>query len=144
MAFKWSNANSDQSPATISLPKKAEAHTKGMCLAINRTNSNLEKATASSTTITVRAIAMGNAASGDAESLVVLVSPTQIWEADLTNNSSINHCGDRMILTDEGTVNNTGTDDTTTAGVVEFLKPVGEASDKKGLVRFIAPQNITA
>ncbi len=145
MALKWSNANSDQSPATIKLVKKAEAQTKGMILAVNRSNSNFEKATSSSTTLTVRAVAYGNAVAGDEEVLAVLLNSSQIWEADLTNNSSAAHIGDFMVIgANEGLVNNTGTNDTTTAGVFEFIKPVGDAADKKGLVRFIGPQNITA
>lgn len=55
--------------------------------------------------------------------------------ADTTNNTSITHNYQRMILTNSQTVNNTGTD--SAVGVVEQVAVVGAASDKKILCRIL-------
>lgn len=55
--------------------------------------------------------------------------------ADTTNNTSAAMNGQRMILTDSLTVNNTGTDNA--SGVVEQVQPYGVASDKKALFKFV-------
>jgi hypothetical protein len=52
-----------------------------------------------------------------------------------TNNSNASHTNQRMVLTDAGTVNNTGTDNAN--GIVEQLGVVGNAADKKIIVKFV-------
>lgn len=53
-----------------------------------------------------------------------------------TNNSSATHNYQRMVLTDENEVNNTGTDSTSDAAIFMQLAPVGAAADKKIRGRF--------
>ncbi len=58
-----------------------------------------------------------------------------LFVVDTTNNSNEAHNGQRMVLTDSVTVNNTGTDDAD--GIVEQVEAYGDPSDKKILVRFV-------
>ena len=66
--------------------------------------------TATSDHFTRKAVAIELVASGTAEVKAILVNDLQLWEADATNSSDAADDGDRMILTDSVTVNNTGTD----------------------------------
>jgi hypothetical protein len=54
---------------------------------------------------------------------------------DSTNNSNAAHYGQRMVLTNSTTVNNTGTDDA--AGLVYQVGVYGAAADKKLVVKFV-------
>jgi hypothetical protein len=49
-----------------------------------------------------------------------------------------------MVLTDQRTVNNTGTDSTTVNGVFEQLGVVGAVNTKRIVGRILAAPNITA
>ena len=149
MAFKYSNANVDTSPAFIKVAKPSGAILKGGMLdwSTGASGSNgLTAATSSSTVLTIGAVAEQAAASGDAEVLALLINPNMLFIADATNSSSDDHNGQRMILTDSVTVNNTGTDVTTFAGkaVVRQIKPIGVAADKKILVQILTPSTLTA
>ncbi len=149
MAFKWSSANNDQSPASQRLPKTGVATTKGGVLdwVAGADGSNgVAAATSSSTVLTIGAVSQSTETAGALDQLAVLISPTQVWLADLTNNSDPAHNGQRMTLTDAFTVNNTGTDVTTFAGkaIVRQLRQVGVNTDKKALVQFCAPSTLTA
>ena len=66
---------------------------------------------------------------------VIEIFENDTFVADVTNNSNVAHNGQRMILTDSLTVNNTGTD--SASGVVEQVEPYGAAADKKILVKFV-------
>lgn len=61
----------------------------------------------------------------------ILVQPNQIWEATSTNNANAAHNGDRMTLTDQASVNNTGADVDTV--VVSFIQKgyAGATTDKR-------------
>ena len=65
-----------------------------------------------------------------------LINPSQIWEVQSANNSNVTHNGQRMILTDENTVNNTGTDSASDTALVIQFGTAGAASDKRISVRF--------
>lgn len=58
-----------------------------------------------------------------------LVQPGQIWEAETANNSAVAHNGDRMVLTDENMIDNTGTDATGVTAVFLQLYTLGAAAD---------------
>jgi len=53
----------------------------------------------------------------------------------VTNNSDADHNGQAMVLTDETTVNNTGT--TSGTGIIQQVEPYGAASDKLIIGRFL-------
>lgn len=149
MSFKWSNANSDQSPALQRLPKTGVATTKYGVLdwVSGADGSNgVAASTSSSTVLTIGAISMESATAAALDQLAVLISPSQVWLADLVNNSDAAHNGQRMTLSDAFTVNNTGSDVTTFAGkaIVRQLRQVGVNTDKKALVMFMTPASLTA
>lgn len=58
------------------------------------------------------------------------VVPGQRWVAQVVNNSAAADNGDRMLLTDENTVNNTGTDNTSEEAVFIQISPIGAATEK--------------
>jgi len=94
-------------------------------------------ATSAATRSQIKGISTESISAGDA---LTTLGIDQIFEndtflADTTNNSNAAHTGQRMVLTDSLTVNNTGTDDAN--GVVEQMAVVGAAADKKILVRFV-------
>ena len=78
-----------------------------------------------------KAVAVAAATTNDTKVLGIIVLPGQIWEATSTNNASSSHNGDRMTLTDESTVNNTGADVDTV--VVSFIQKgfAGATTDKR-------------
>src|SRR3990167_3852028 len=61
----------------------------------------------------------------------IFVHPQQIWEVESANNSNTDHNGDRMVLTDQNTVNNTGTNSTDSISAVIQTGIAGAASDKR-------------
>jgi len=98
-------------------------------------------ATASSTTANIYAVAMETVTSAATQLLTCIIKPTQRWTADVTNTANTAHGYQRMILTDKSTVNNTGTDSTTSSGVFEQLGVVGTT---RIVGRFLVVANITA
>jgi len=84
-----------------------------------------------------KAIVQKAITSADTVASVILVNPWMLIEADSANNSDITHNGDRMLLTDQNTVNNTGTDNTSEeANFVQF-GIAGAAADKRILGYFL-------
>jgi len=96
--------------------------------------------TSSSNHFTTKAIALEDKTSSDTLVRLLLVDTVNLYVAESANNSSANHNGDLMVLTDTNTVNNTGTNSTSVAAVVQQIVPIGSASDKKILVRFCGLQ----
>jgi len=66
---------------------------------------------------------------------VIRPSDEDTYIFPVTNNSDVTHNGQAMILTDEVTVNNTGT--TSATGIVQQVEPYGAASDKLIIGRFL-------
>jgi len=67
---------------------------------------------------------------------VQVVDTTQEWEVEAANSSSASHNGDAMVLTDQNTINNSGTNSTAKEAIVVQIKPVGAAADKRIRVKF--------
>lgn len=67
-----------------------------------------------------------------------MVTPGQIWVAETANNSAAVDNGDRMLLSDANTVNNTGTDNTSEEACFIQLRPIGAAAEKRvaGIIVF--------
>lgn len=65
------------------------------------------------------------------EVMVRFVKPGQLWDAESGSNSSASHNGDRMLLTDQNTVNNTGTDNTSQEAVFIQLGTISVAGDQR-------------
>ncbi len=73
----------------------------------------------------------------DVECVAVPITGGQFWEADLANNSAAGQVGQRAILTDHDTVNNTGSDASGNDAMVRIVRVIGAATDKKALVKFM-------
>lgn len=102
------------------------------------------KATASSTVESLAGIVLENTTTSDTSVLVQKINGNDEYIVDVANNSAATDNFQRMILTDENTVNNTHTDDTTDNAVFMQLAPVGAASDKKIRGVFIQNQDRAA
>lgn len=137
MAFKRKRGGNDgfQRYDTSSL-----AVTVGDLLAFDRTNEVAIKATATSSMEDIVGVAVETIASAATSVLVQRIGADDEYEVATTNNSAANNY-QRMILTDEATVNNTGTDSTSDAAVVMQISTVGAAADKKILVRLVTKQD---
>lgn len=68
----------------------------------------------------------------------LVVSVGQHWACETANNSAAADNGDRMLLTDTNTVNNTGTDNTSEEACVIQLDPLGAATDLR-IVGIVVP-----
>lgn len=79
-----------------------------------------------------KGVCMEAATSSDTTVLVKIVNPKQVWKCEVANTVNTSHNGDRMVLTDRNTVNNTGTDSTAEEAVVIQTG----ASGTEGLFRF--------
>lgn len=76
-------------------------------------------------------------ASTDTLAKGLLLRSNDMVIAETVNNSAAADNGDRMVLTDQNTVNNTGTDNTGQTAVFIQHRPVGAAADKRVLGWFI-------
>lgn len=109
----------------------------GDVVAYDRANEIVIKATASSTIEELAGVVVEATTTADTSVLLQELVDGDEYIADTANNSSTAHNYHRMLLTDENTVNNTGTDDTTDAAVFMQIATVGAAGDKKILGRFV-------
>lgn len=99
----------------------SQAYTIGDVLAYSRSAADVIPGTATTLTTDVAAVAMETVASTATSILGCLVASRQRWSADVTNATNVAHNFQRMILTDARTVNNTGTDSTTSAAIITQL-----------------------
>lgn len=109
----------------------------GDVLDFDRSNAVVVLGTSSSTTETLSAVSVESATTADTEVLCQLISENDEYVVDTTNNSNASHNYQRMVLTDEDQVNNTGTDSTADEAVFLQLGIVGAVGDKKIRGRFI-------
>lgn len=113
----------------------------GDLLAFDRTNNVVILATSSTSREDVAGVALEARTTADTTVLVQQVSDNDEYIVDTTNNSATTMNYERMVLTDENAVNNTGTDSTSDAAIFEQLQPVGAAADKKIRGRFVPVQD---
>jgi len=130
---------------TIKNPSRSlDTYNKGASIVLVK-GELLEKATggltqpANSSTVRSEVIGLCNQSISAADSLTQ-VPYIEIFENDLfivdsTNNSNAAHNGQRMVLTDSETVNNTGTDNVN--GIVQQEEVYGVAADRKIIVKFV-------
>lgn len=95
----------------------SQAYAIGDAVAFSRSAATVIPATATTINANIVGIAMEAKTSSDTSLLVCLITPGQTWQADNANATSTTHNYQRMILTDKGTVNNTGTDSANSAAV---------------------------
>lgn len=109
---------SDPNPTVYQLVTIAsQAYQVGDLVQLSRTAADVTPATSSTICANVFGVAMSAQASTDTQMLVALATDQQTWQADNTNTPNVAHNFQRMVLTDKGTVNNTGTDSTSSAAV---------------------------
>ena len=116
----------------------------GELLAWDRAAETMIAATSSSTPESLAGVTVAAVASADTTAQVQELTDGDEWIADTTNNSDAAHNYHRMLLTDSVTVNNTASDDTTDAAVIEQIAPVGAAASKKILCRIVRVQDRAA
>ncbi len=95
----------------------SQAFSIGDAVMLSTTAGTVVPATSSTTPSKLIGVAMEAKVSGDTTLLVTLINPHQTWAADGANPADATKNLQRMVLTDKGTVNNTGTD-STAAGAV--------------------------
>ncbi len=89
-------------------------------------------ATSSTTHENIMGIAMETVASTATSLLIAIIEPSQQWECEVANTVTANDNSQNMVLTDANTVNNTHTDSTATAAIVQQIGVIGA----KGLFQF--------
>lgn len=98
-------------------PISSQAYQVGDLVAFSRSTGVVVPATSTTIGAALVGVVMSAQVSSDIAVLVALVTDNQTWQADNTNATNVAHDGQRMVLTDKGTVNNTGTDSTASAAV---------------------------
>ena len=99
------------------------------------------KCTSTSNFFTRKAIVMETATSAS-NILCQEVYSDDVIEAECANSSDVAHNGDRMVLTDENTVNNTGTDNTSQTACFIQDGTVGAGSELRLVGRVIVGNGV--
>lgn len=115
--------------------------TAGDLLAYDRSNNVAILATNSSSVEDLVGVAVEDKTTSDTSVLVQKIQKNDEYLVDTTNNSTEDSNYERMVLTDEATVNNTGTDSASDAAVFMQLRTIDSASDKKIVGRFVTVQD---
>lgn len=108
----------------------------GDLVAFNRSAYKVVKATSSSQVYDLAGIVVEATTTSDTQVKLQRIMSGDVYKVDVTNNSDATHNYQRMLLTDENTVNNTGTDDTTDEAVFLQTGTVGATTDKKIIGEF--------
>lgn len=109
--------------------------------AFDRANEVLISGTSGTSIEDVAGVFTTAVSSGDTEAQVQEIVDLDVFIADTTNATSSDHNMHRMVLTDSVTVNNTASDDTSDAAIIQQIAPVGASSDNKILCRFVRVQD---
>lgn len=113
----------------------------GDLVAFDRSAGTVIKATSSTSAEDIAGVVVEATTTANTSVLVQTVNELDEFVAPTTNNSNSTHNYQRMVLTDENEVNNTGTDSTSDAAVVMQIAPVGAAADKKIRCRIVRVQD---
>lgn len=115
----------------LELPITSNAVTAGDMLELDVGAANWTDADSGTQNWQLKAVATETVASTATVVLCQLVALGQVWACETVNDSASADNGDRMLLTDTNTVNNTGTDNTSEEAVVIQLTPMGTAADDR-------------
>lgn len=139
MSFDRKSGNDD---GFIRLSISSLALAVGDLVTFDRSLGIVIKATSSSSVEDLAGVVVEATTTADTTVLCQKISNEDTeFVASTTNNSNSAHNYQRMVLTDQATVNNTGTDSTNDAAVVMQLYPVGVAADKKIRCRLVRIQD---
>lgn len=122
---------------SIYLPVSSLAVTKDTLMMADRANNVLIKATSAAATTNSLWLARETVANTATQIKVEPVLATELYEVDCTNNTAATQILERMVLTDEATINNTDTDSAVNEGIFEALYVKGAVGDKKLVGRFL-------
>ena len=117
------------------------AITIGDLLAYSRSAGTLIKATSSSSVEDIAGVAEETITTAATSVLYRPADPDDLYEVSSTNNANSSHNYQRMVLTDENEVNNTGTDSTSDAAVFLQEGYSGAVGDKLLIGRIITKQD---
>lgn len=113
----------------------SQAYTLGDLVYLDRTSDAVDVLPVSvgnGTPNSIFGVAMQTVTSAATTLLVAVVEPWQVWLADATNTSVVNHKYQRMIIgAGAGIVNNTGTDVSGSTAIFQQTGVVGALSAKK-------------
>lgn len=109
----------------------------GDTMAWDRSNAIVGLATSSSSLEDLAGVAVEAATTSDTVLLMQKITEDDEYVVETANNSNATHNAQRMVLTDENTVNNTGSDSTADEAVFLQLGIVGAVGDKKIRGKFI-------
>lgn len=113
----------------------------GDLAAYDRSNHVVIKATSSTSLEDLAGVVVAATTTADTVVLLQEIQRGDKYIVNTTNNSNANHNYQRMVLTDENEVNNTGTDSTSDAAVFTQEGTVGAAADKLIIGRFTEAQD---
>jgi len=113
----------------------------GDLVAYDRSNHVVIKATSSTSIEDVAGVVVEATTTADTTVLLQEIVDGDVYSVDSTNNSNEDHNYQRMVLTDESHVNNTGTDSTNDAAVFMQTGTIGAVGDKKIVGRFVRVQD---
>lgn len=113
----------------------------GDLVAFDRSANTVIKATSSTSIEDVAGVVVEATTTSDTSVLVQRITKDDEYIVNTTNDTNVNMNYERMVLTDENEVNNTGTDSTNDAALFMQLAPVGAASDKLIRGRFVLVQD---
>lgn len=113
------------------LPITSNAVTSGDMLALAAGSATWADAAATTEHWQLKAVAVETVTTAATEVGCIIVQPGQVWEVESANNSAAADNGDRMLLTDTNTVNNTGTDNTSEEACFVQLGTLGAAADAR-------------
>ena len=95
----------------------SQAYQIGDLVQLSRSAATVTPATSATICANVFGVAMEAKTATDTQLLVCKITEAQTWTADNTNTAVSTDNGQRMVLTDKGTVNNTHSDQTASTGI---------------------------
>lgn len=113
------------------LPISSNAVTEGDLLHLAAGSTTWADGTSSTEHWMLKAVAAETVTTAATSVNAQLVVPGQFWVAETANNSAAADNGDRMVLTDTNTVNNTGTDSAAQTAVFVQFGTMGTAAEKR-------------
>ena len=121
----------------------SQAYTIGDAVMLDRVSDSVDvvPATSATTTYGIYGIALQTVPSTATTLLIQLIEPQMKYAADSTNAANASHNYQRMVLTDKGTVNNTGTD--SSAATAVFMQ-TGIVGTNRIVGKFLKVSNVTA
>ncbi len=102
----------------------SQAYSIGDAVQLSRSAYDVTPATAATINADIFGVAMEAVAATATTLLVCLITRAQVWAADVNATANAAHNFQRMILTDKGTVNNTGTDSAASAAIFTQIAPI--------------------